>query len=241
MQLARFMADLEPRHNETADLMFAGRFDVQHDRDAMAYAAKSFNILPFVSRRRGAVGWPHGCNELWFDLMAYCRERIVAGHLPPYKAILTMEGDCVPLKKDWVAQMHRVWDEERPPTAFCAGTLLAAPAEHINGNAMWSAAKEDLEFLQRIGGASPDQGWDYQHAGLFKNRGWHATDKITSYWNMKTCDRQTFENLYAGNTALFHGCKDMTLLALARQKMIGSSGLGYRVNPPKGQVMRVKW
>lgn len=241
MQLARFLTDLEPGHSQKADILFAGRFDVKHDQATLAHVSRSFNVCPFLSRRQGAVGWPHGCNELWFDTMSYIQERIKAKVWPQYKAILTIEGDCVPLKRDWVDRLHALWDNERPPMAFCTGALLSAPAEHINGNSLWSASPDDLEFVRRIGGANPGMGWDYQHAGKFKNRGWHTTDKIISYWNMQTCDRQTFENLMATDAALFHGCKDLSLLSMARAKMLGQRGLGYEIRPPQGTRMRVKW
>ena len=47
MALARLLADIEPRHSDRADIVFAGRFDVKHDRETIGYVARSFNVMPF--------------------------------------------------------------------------------------------------------------------------------------------------------------------------------------------------
>lgn len=238
MELARLVADIEPRHSERADFMFAGRFDVKHDRDTIMYASRAFNTIPFVSRRQG-IGWPHGCNELWFDTIEFCRENIEAKKWPQYKAILTFEADCVPMQKDWIERLHRAWDS-RQSSEICAGALLQAPGEHMNGNMMVSAEVPDLHFFRKIGGASPSQGWDYAIAGKLKRRGWLPIGDIVSYWGMKTLPRDVFEDLHRREVAMLHGCKDGSGIALARRHFLGQKSLGYNVRPPRGQRISVK-
>lgn len=238
MSLARLLADLEPRHSDQADMLFAGRFDVKHDREAIAHVARSFNIIPFVSRRTG-TGWPHGCNELWFDTMDFCRENILLKKWPAYKAILTFEADCVPLQTDWIERLHKAWDSRTPEGSICAGALLSAPAEHINGNMLISAALPDLEMIRKIGGSAPNAGWDYFIAPRLKRRGWSPIPGIVSYWNMKTCPRDVFDKLRADGVAMLHGCKDMTAMGFARatllpKKPASDSKLGYSVYAPGG-------
>jgi len=238
MDLARLIADLEPRHSERADLMLSGRFDVQHDRDAIAYVSRSFNTIPFVSRRNG-IGWPHGCNELWFDTVEFCRENIEAKKWPEYKAILTFEADCVPLRKDWIERLHQAWDARRS-SEICAGALLQAPGEHMNGNMLVSAAVQDLHFFRKIGGAPPAAGWDFAIAGKLKNRGWLPIGDIVSYWGMRTCPNDVFEELRRRDVALLHGCKDSSGIALARRTFLSQRSLGYQIRPPRGQRIQVK-
>jgi hypothetical protein len=238
MELVRFMADLEPRHSNRADILLAGRFDVRHDQDTIMHIAKSFNVSPFVSRRQ-AEGWPHGCNELWFDTVEYCRENLEAKKWPRYKAILTCEADCVPLRRDWIERMHAAWDS-RKSNEICAGALLQAPGEHMNGNMLVSAELADLHFFRKIGGAPPSQGWDYAIAGQLKRRGWLPTNEIVSYWGMKTCPPAVIEELQRRDVALLHGCKDSSGVSHVRRQLLGQRTLGYTIRPPRGPKVFIK-
>jgi hypothetical protein len=65
MKLARLLADLQPVHSTTADVLFVSRFDTKHDKQTIDYVSRKFNVYYHVSQRR-EVGWPHGCNGTFF-------------------------------------------------------------------------------------------------------------------------------------------------------------------------------
>jgi hypothetical protein len=220
--------------------MLAGRFDVKHDAETIAYVARSFNTVPFVAKRTG-TGWPHGCNELWFDTVEFCRQNILLKKWPAYKAILTFESDCVPMQPDWIERLHKAWDARQPAGSICAGSLQTAPAEHINGNMLLSADLNDLEMIRKIGGAAPNSGWDYYIAPRLKRRGWSPIKEILSYWQMKTCPREVFDQLRSEGVVMLHGCKDGSARAWAREALLpkvakgaAPGKLGYSIFAPGG-------
>ena len=110
--LARHLADLEDTHCEWADFMFCSRKDCEIERRAVYQVARKFNVTTFRGRRDG-VGWPHGCNDLWFDTMTFVWEQLTLKKFPQYKAILTIEADCIPMRKDWIRGLSRAWDKNR--------------------------------------------------------------------------------------------------------------------------------
>lgn len=99
MELADFLADLEPVKQQQADFMFAPRFDCRADASVVSRVSRKFNVYAQVSRRRG-VGWPNGCNELWFSVMEWVQSMSLAKKIPSYKAIFTCEADGAPIPRD---------------------------------------------------------------------------------------------------------------------------------------------
>jgi len=70
MALARLIADIEPAHNQLADFLFVNRFDTPPDRDTVKYVSRKFNVFSYQSARR-SIGWPRGCNGLFFGSAEY--------------------------------------------------------------------------------------------------------------------------------------------------------------------------
>lgn len=234
-KLARLMADIEPAHCQQADLMFCGRFDVQHDPTIVQYVARKFNVATFRSRRHGAVGWPYGPNELWFDTMTFIYERLQAGIWAPdrYKAVLCLEADDCPLVGNWIRILSSHWDEmqanwraQNPGPLSMVGCYLKSPGEHINGNALFSASPEFLSFIAKKGSCDPAQGWDYAMAAQFRSLGWHHSHRIRSYWGLKTMEPGVYDNLVNDGVVLLHGCKDESALNEARERIL-KQGLRY--------------
>ena len=221
MRLARFIADLSPGMNDHADFLFAARFDCSQDQDTMKYVSRKFNVWTMTCRRRG-VGWPHGCNELWFGTMSWIYDMISMKKLPHYKAVFTFEADCVPMRPDWLQHFCREWDslQAKRPT-YVAGALLLAPGEHVNGNAMFSA---DLRFLRWVSkdivSAASSAGWDYLMAPQFRQWGWAQMPGLVSYWNSRTLPEWEINRLFWTGMAFLHGVKDDSLLKAARKRLL---------------------
>ncbi len=218
MNLARLIADLEPRHSDKADFLFVSRFDCAHDMETVKHVSKKFNVHTYINRQRGQM-WPHGCNSLWFGTMDWIFSYGEADRIPPYKAILTFEADCAPLAPNWITELSREWDKAKVKVL---GALLKAPGEHVNGNALFSGDKAFLKWISRdIGGCTPHGGWDYILAPEFKRRGWANSNLFRSWWNTKTVSQETFQDLSKQGAVFFHGCKDESLLGHVRRRFLG--------------------
>lgn len=222
MQLARFIADIQPGRCENADFLFVSRFDCPQDHQTVRYVSKKFNTWTYTSKRRG-VGWPHGPNELWFGSMEWVYHMIEARKIPAYKAVFTFEADGVPLAPNWINVFLNSWNEqEAKAPLFVFGAYLLAPGPHINGNAMFSGNPAFLHWVaKKVGGAPPRAGWDYALYADFKR--WGAADfpKLKSYWGTKTFSEEGFKQALSQEIVYIHGVKDMSLLKMARKYFLG--------------------
>lgn len=218
MQLARLIADLEPRFSTTADFMFMSRFDCAHDPETVAYVGRKFNVHTHVNRGRRGVGWPHGCNELWFGTMDHVYDLNVNKRMPTYKAILTFESDGYPLRPDWIPRLIEAWDSAKVKVL---GAMQTSPGKHVNGNAMFSGDTNFLhEIGRKIGGCSPHGGWDYVLAPKFQKMGWKDCPLMRSWWTCPSMDRQTFDSLVEQGVVFFHGVKDDSVLKHVRERFL---------------------
>jgi hypothetical protein len=219
MRLARFIADLSPEFCEQADFLFSARFDCPQDPETVKYVSRKFNVWTYQCRRRG-VGWPQGCNELWFGTMSWIQGSIEALKLPHYRAVLTFESDCVPMQRNWITQLRGDWDKaQAKKPAYVMGAMLRSPGEHINGNAMFSTELNFLRWLAKdVVSASSFVGWDYCLAQEFKKWGWAESKGMHSYWNSKTLPPDAIANLWRENLFFMHGIKDDSLLNSAKEK-----------------------
>lgn len=222
MRLARFIADLQTSKCENADFLFVARFDCAHDQDTVEYVSKKFNVFTYTSKRRG-VGWPNGCNDLWFGSVEWVHSMIEGKKVVPYKAFLTFESDCVPLAANWINRLSTAWDEANAKTPiFVLGPYLTAPGPHINGNMLLSGNPAFTHWVTRkVGGAPPNAGWDYVMYRDFKRWGARDLPIMRSYWGTKTFSDDAFLAEIAAGTVFIHGIKDDSLLKQARAKLLG--------------------
>lgn len=213
--LARLIADLEPRHSDKADFLFLPRFDCTPDPEVLKYVSRKFDVRSAINRVRGAE-WPHGCNTLFFGLMEWVYAHKVAKMVPDYKAILAFEADGFPLTPDWITRLSGHWDQAKK---FVVGAYQSNPAPHINGNAMFSGDLKFLKWISReVGGCPPTVGWDYYLAASFRKWGWADCGAMRSWWNMATLDRGTFDQLLEQQVCFLHGVKDSSVIGHVRSR-----------------------
>lgn len=216
-KLLRFLADLEPKHSDLADILFVNRFDCLADTDAATYASKKFNIFSYRSRRRG-TGWPAGCNDLFFSTMEWVQSMTEAKKVPQYKAVFTCEADGCPLWTDWVARLSNAWDRaQSKQKVYLAGPYIPPPNEHINGNTLISCDQKFLTWLVKgVGGAPSNVGWDYILFPVFKKWGVANLPEMVSLYHTVGYTKEVFDGLRAKNVVWVHGAKDDTLMNLSR-------------------------
>lgn len=220
MKLARLIADLEPGMSSRADFLFISRFDCSHDVPTVEHVSRKFKVFTHVNRTRREVGWPAGCNGLWFGTMDHVYALGESKRMPPYKAVLTFEADGFPMRPDWIPRLHDAWDEaNRRKPIVALGAMQTSPGLHINGNALFSGDKKFLfKIARQISGCAPHKGWDYVLAPEFRKLGWADCPKMRSWWNYPTMSVKDFEAIIAQDVVFFHGCKDDSVLRHMRQK-----------------------
>lgn len=222
MDVARFIADLQPGRCSNADFLFVSRFDCSHDMETIRYVSQKFNVFHYVSKRRG-TGWPIGPNSQFFGVMEWVYHMGVARKIPRYKAVFTFEADCVPLDPNWINVCSRAWDAESAKhETFVFGCYLIYPGPHINGNCMFSTDPAFLHWLvKKVGGSPPNAGWDYALYPDFKRWGAHDFPLLKSYWGSRTFPESAFQAELHKGTVFIHGVKDNSLLNAARKKFLG--------------------
>jgi len=218
LELARYLADLEPKHSDLADFMLMARFDSSLDTTTINHVSRKFNLYSRISRRR-ATGWPMGCNDLWFSVMEWAQSMIQAKKIPHYKAIFTCEADGAPIPRDWIAQLSAEWDRVNAVSTVIMAGALVEPGPHINGNALMSG---DLNFLtwigRRVGGVGTQVGWDYGLRDEFKKRGWADLPGMRSIYNTPTFSEAQYKDMVSKGWIWIHGGKDTSLIKHGRDR-----------------------
>ena len=217
MELARYLADLEPRHSDVMDFLFAARFDCKPDPATVDYVSRKFNTRTFISRRRG-VGWPDGCNELWFSVMEWASSMTNARKIPSYKAFFTMEADSCPIQQGWAAKLSALWDLANQKSPVVMAGALVDPGPHINGNAFMSGNPKFLYWISRkVGGVRPGSGWDYCLASEFRQQGWANFTQMKSIYSTPTFSKEQFDDMRKNDWIWIHGGKDTSLIRYGRE------------------------
>lgn len=195
-----------------ADILVSTRFDTVPDKEIVDTLAQAFSVFTHQGRRK-AKGWPHGCNEMWFDTIAHIKEWTKQGRYH-YDVIATLEADSCPLVPNWIQRLLMAWDG-RGMGVTMAGyeSAIPGPWPHINGNCLVSGELSHLTWLaETICGANASQGWDYCHARKFYQRGAQAIPEILSLWQFKgVIDDYVIDQWVQQGAALFHGCKTQAL------------------------------
>lgn len=226
MQLARLLADLEPKHCDRADLLLVSRFDCVVDQATVKHVARKFNTFSYISKRRG-TGWPHGCNELFFGMLEWFYHKKEAGQIPNYKAVFAIEADGIPITPNWIARLNEEWDEiNRNAKVYVAGAWLNDGPHgvgHINGNALFSGDTKFMTWLvRRVGGCNSDVGWDWIYAKDFKNWGWQPIPQIKSVWRTPITET-IFKGEIEQGTVWYHGVKNQDGIKLCRKHFLGET------------------
>jgi len=218
MALADYLADLEPVKCQMADFMFAARFDCRPDEATVQRVARKFNVRTHISRRRG-IGWPDGCNDLWFSVMEWVNSMSAAKKIPQYKAIFTCEADGAPIQRDWIARLSSEWDRVNAPKPVCIAGALVDPGPHINGNALISGHPNFLRWIaRRTGSVRPGGGWDFVLAQDFQRIGWADIPGVKSIYNTPTFTQEQYEGMLQQDWIWVHGGKDTSLIQMGRKR-----------------------
>lgn len=215
LDLARLIADIEPKHSDQADIILCARRDATHDPTVVDYLSRKFNVYTHTATR-GGKGWPQGPNTLFFDSMRHVI-RSVGKTMPPYRAILAMESDDVPLSRDWIRVLL---DEMDKLQSNVVGAFQNTPVPHCNGNCLFNGDPEFLAWLSPNLSCNVNRGWDAELFPKFAAKGFSDTLRIRSYWNIQSLDDAQFKRLVDQGTVLLHGIKSDCGRQWARRNLL---------------------
>lgn len=227
MALARLLTDLGPSPHH---LLFFARYDTEHDNETIRYCRNSFHTVLDARSTRRMAGWPIGPNAMAMDVFQLSHARHKAGEWD-YEAIMFLESDCAPLRRDWLAAIAEEWQQGKQ---LVLGHWIGGKADpsrsHMNGNLMFSPR---LTFT--VGAITqprvPALAWDvyfWKHYVRYAR----ASRLIYSDYRVKftTCDAlmapRKFEKGHPLGAcevqpAWLHGCKDSRAVECVRERLVG--------------------
>lgn len=217
--LCHLLSDLEPVKNQYADILLYRRSDsAEMDPDIRSKLLSKFSkVHSMKCRRLNAVGYPLGCNEMFYDLIEQIRAPAWSTN---YFAFYNMESDCVPLAVNWIQQLSDEYKKTNEENS-AIGHFCEKPVLHMNGASIYST-----DFFNRAGGldllGGPSQiAYDFYHAKRVLSVA-RDTSLMALDFNRKTITAEDLFGLRKNGVkpAVFHGVKDQSALIAVRSHLI---------------------
>jgi hypothetical protein len=219
--LAELIADLEPKRNEKADILFFRRYDAEQMSNLLIdkMTDKFVKCKQLKCRRMNAVGYPYGPNEMFYDLLERMNNMEWQSE---YYAFLNMEADCVPLAPGWIDKLIEEFGSAYDEGKFAIGHVVQHnPGTHLNGSALYSN-----DFWQHAGGMNMIGGpaasaYDIYHANRILPIAKDSSAMLMDF-NRKTINESDLDNVRKNGEkpVYLHGVKDMSALVGIRNKYI---------------------
>lgn len=201
----------------------------------VVFVAKSVQGAPFDALRDAIADWPSATlaqNPEYYErhdlgYAACANQQFHAGleyaeRQWPMRPILWCEPDCVPCHPRWFTDIAAEY-------ATCGRAVLGdfhAPSSvpHVSGNAVYPANWRTLiPSFALLPGPIPEQGWDSQCAHETVPLS-HRSCRIQQVWMVpmpKFTERNI--NMVHQSTALWHRCKDGSLIDVLSKRLGGPS------------------
>jgi hypothetical protein len=232
MELARFIAELEPRHRDDVAFIFFCRWDATAPDPVtcLKVSAKFATAYAFTSKYKWQ-GWPAGPNGIAREVLEAAPDWLRHNFLPRFlpqlgfdrdvDALLMLEPDCVPFDRFWLNQMINEWclhghrkDLSLPGDAWQIGAWRdsGGPGGHINGNCLIRADVAKVIPLQVI---TEHFAWDCAIAPLMRNH-WRDSPLFVNHFQSTNATKEKIPP----NAVLVHGYKDDSAMQLARHYLL---------------------
>lgn len=234
VRLAKFLADLEPKHSDSADFLLVHRFDCAAPSEAMPFVSRKFNAFVYQTPRCD-TGWPLGCNAVTNFTIEWARCMMEAKKVPQYKAIFLCEGDGGPVQRGWIEKLSAEWDRVNVAgPIFQAGPYIPPPNEHINGNCLINASIPALRWYCRGDWQTKAGGWDWVGYEAFKRKGVANIPGMKSLYATLSFSENEWRKLAEEDVVWVHGDKANDLIYWGRKLILGEK------NPPRFKAEIVK-
>jgi hypothetical protein len=209
-ELVDIICHLQEGMSEHASFMLAGRYDVRHDESVLAKLRTRFPFVhPFIASHKGE-GHPLGCNVLWWASMFHVYQQVRDKNWH-FDAALYFEADCVPLRKDWIAAIHKEWYDQGGPLIM--GHKHDKPAHHVNGNCVIHTRLP--ESVPQVKRPFYQGAWDL----VLASRAIHASRGTPTIFNdyqrRNIGEAELFRD---SRMAMYHGVKDESARIAVRER-----------------------
>jgi hypothetical protein len=221
INLANLICDLEPKFNDKVDIMFYRRWDANVIPAFLCdkMKVKFEEVHQFACRRRNAIGYPYGANEMFYDLLETMGNR---DWQTKYFAFLNMEPDCCPLSRDWLDGMLKAYDEAYNEGKSATGHVHTdRNFTHLNGASIYST-----DFWYKAGGMNIIGGpistaYDIYHRQRIMPLT-RDSNRMLLDFNRKTISEEDLFSLRKnGESPVYlHGVKDMTAIMAVRSRFL---------------------
>jgi hypothetical protein len=215
LKLGRLIADLEPKKRDDVEVVFAHRFDARPpDEETLSITKKKFSKVSVFKNARKATGWPDGCNALWLELMNWACLR-VRDNDEQIDAVLTWEGDDVPMRRDWIDVLKKEWQSKKEP--WVMSHFVNCPKKpHWNGNMMVHPMLP--VYIPGLNFVPPLEAWDTWNYQAMKPHGYDTpfifSERFLSEINFPhLCKRKNPDIALAYR----HGIKDPAVKDIVRK------------------------
>lgn len=221
--LANIIADNEPnpRYDVEIGISYRPDTDPNHVRRIKEVLERKFNHVFVNKSKRTGTGWPHGCNDLWYDTMHWVYDLRRSGKIKA-TGVLTFEADNFPLKRDWINILKSEWNA-KGAGRFAVGNVCEAQpgvVKHVNGNGMFSIKMQDA-LGSRMNGCPANRGWDTYMAPLIVPRSEDTNELYQLYRkSIESLDELAAVNKNGHRPALLHGLKGIHHYALCREWLL---------------------
>lgn len=207
--LGDIIAQIERVRNVEADIAIYARHDARafSENTRKSLEAK-FNVVHTLRcRRRDGTTYPFASNEMFYDLVT------LMGQEPKwavdYHSFINLEGDCVPLRADWIKVLVQEFKNAASRGFAAIGHIHDNPIRHMNGVGVYAIDIVKRVVGNRLVGGNATICYDIDQA---KNILPLCMDTSAIYFEYRV-PTITPEDLFKERKdgivpALFHGVKD---------------------------------
>lgn len=213
MELARFIADIEPARRDDVRFRFVARYDCEQvDMDTMSAVGRKFDVSWGRTEKYQWDGWPAGPNGMAKEILETCPTWLKDNGWTDVTGLLMLEPDVVPCCKDWLNRIINHWMLAMVDGCWQMGAWRPSGGAygHINGNCVirTERAKGLAYHIPKL------LAWDCAIAPYARNH-WCKTDVIRNAFQSNYAKPEDLEGC-----AALHGFKDGTAMELARSKIL---------------------
>lgn len=219
-QQTNLIADLERFPNQNVDILLFGRRDAPNFQigAVQRLQAKFGTVHQLKCRRIGAVGYPYGANEMFYDLVHIMSEPRFS---EKYFAFINLESDCCPTNPGWTQQLIEAYHTAEAEGKVMIGHLNEKnPVKHFNGVGVYSCEKT-VKLFGQIAGGPAMAAYDLYHAQKFLAVGKDVPEIYLDFNRPTITADELFAKRKLDKTpALFHGVKDSSAFASVRSRHV---------------------
>ena len=218
---ALLAGDLLEKRSESVSLCFLHRMDSQQPRPKVVdKAMEKFDKVLVRRCGRSGSGFPHGCNEMAYFILAW------PAHDPKlfkdFDATLILESDCVFTRKNWDTELVEEWVRCVAAGKTICGNIIhngfGGYPRHVNAASLFG---KEISILAAgpLRGGPADIGWDYYHGRNLDPIAYDSPIFFLDYRKATITPRELFAPRKMGLSPLvYHGVKDSSAVQAVRDR-----------------------